>query len=479
MLRVLLIILAVVSITLALALDLSILYLVAVLLLLGAGALFTLEMRRRHDDVPEKFEPVDAPEDDLDSLGILEIRPRAKGASSGESSTPVKGESSMPMKNEKPERSAPREPSTKTPASPGNRERGESTSDENEAPARPRVTDIADPFGPRKVPASEQSSGSVLGEVREKTPRARVIVAEAESPVLAEVLVPAYRSLRAAVNAYTVCLLREEESPLRYHVAVIVSQNSYARESGSFAAKEPMLGGHRALVPVVYPRVGPGGFPKDRLAYYHEPISVRQVAMVPIVPKKSKNKYVLIVDTTNDGGLEAASVRVILEQYARLTTTILDSAAEGGLAELDDDPRPRREIIEEEMERARAMSHPLSLALVFLNRGESLDDAADEQLADAETAFESKLRDVVIDARVERFGELTYGVFYHGAPDGIAGWAAGLQASFEDENGILEGGVSVGVALMTDRHAGPDDLRSDATAALQESFETGECTIVG
>jgi hypothetical protein len=297
--------------------------------------------------------------------------------------------------------------------------------------------------------------------------------------LLEDILVPAYTSLRAAVDAYTVCLLRKEGSSLRYHVEVIVSQNSYARESGSFSVKEPLLAGHKSLVPVVYPRVGPDGFPKSRLGYYHEPISVRQVAMVPVAPKKTKSQYVLLVDTTSDGGLEAAPVRVLLEQYARLTNTVLDSAAEGSLANARTEPRPRREIIEEEMERARVMSHPLSLALVFLNRGESLDEADDDKLSDAESAFESKLRDVVIDARVERFGELTYGVFYHGDADGIAGWAAGLQASFEDENGVLAGGVSVGVALMTERHGSPDDLRSDATAALQESFETGECTIVG
>ncbi|NNF04604.1 MAG: hypothetical protein HKN17_09060 [Rhodothermales bacterium] len=465
MLRVLLIILAVVSITLALALDLPILYLVAVLLLLGAGALFTLEMRRRHDDVPEKFDPIAAPEEDLDSLGILEIRPRERSAASDTESDG--GAEGAPAEGSKPEKTRDHAAS------------GESLADDEEPLPKPRVADIAEPFGPRKSATRENSTDSILGEVREKAPRARIVVAEAASPVLKEVLVPAYKSLRAAVNAYTVCLLREEKSPLRYHVEAIVSQNSYARESGSFASKEPMLAGHKALVPVVYPRIGPGGFPKGKLGYYHEPISVRQVAVVPIVPKKSSDAYLLLVDTTNDGGLEAASVRVLLEQYARLTTTILESDAEGGLAEPDDEPRPRRDIIEEEMERARAMSHPLSLALVFLNRGEKLDDAGGDQLADAESAFENRLRDVVIDARVERFGELTYGVFYHGASDGVAAWAAGLQASFENENGVLEGGVSVGVVLMTDRHDGPDDLRSDATAALQESFETGECTIVG
>ncbi len=38
--------------------------------------------------------------------------------------------------------------------------------------------------------------------------------------------------------------------------------------------------------------------------------------------------------------------------------------------------------------------------------------------------------------------------------------------------------MSVGIAMLDDRHDGPDELRSDATAALRESFETGECIIL-
>ena len=440
MLRVLLIILAVVSISLAFALNLPILYLVAVLLLVAAGVVLTVQMRRRHRDVPEKFEPVAPPEDDLNSLGILEIKPKARGASSTKAAE----------------------------------------ADENEtATAAGESSD--EPVKAEPVAREQPEPTPVLSKVRKRPPKVRIMVAEAATPVYGDVLVPAFKSLRASIDAYTVCLLRQQESPLRYYVEAMVSQNSYAREGGSFSAKEPLMSGHRSLVPVVYPRVGPNGFPKDKLGYYHEPISVRQVAMVPVVPKKAEGPYVLLVDTTNDGGLEAASVRVLLEQYARLTQVLLDSAAEGSLAPSgESEPRPRRDIIAEEMERARTMSHPLSLALVFLNRGEELSASEDEALLDdTESAFETRLREVVMDARVERFGELTFGVFYHGAPDSIARWAAGVQASFEKENGLLEGGVSVGVALMTNRHETPDDLRSDATAALQESFETGECTIVG
>ena len=141
------------------------------------------------------------------------------------------------------------------------------------------------------------------GKARTKSPRPRIMVSEASSQSFADVLIPALRSLRASVDAYTVCLLRQEDVPLRYQVEVMVSQNSYARSGGAYSAKEPMLASHRALVPVVYPRVGPNGFPKAKLGYYHEQINVRQVAMVPVLPKKFDDLFILLVDTMNDGGL--------------------------------------------------------------------------------------------------------------------------------------------------------------------------------
>jgi len=154
----------------------------------------------------------------------------------------------------------------------------------------------------------------------------------------------------------------------------------------------------------------------------------------------------------------------------------LDTEAEGGLADLDATmpPKPRREIITEEMERSRSADHPLSLALVYLNGGES----AEGEVGELEEAMCSRLKNVALDARVERFGELTYGIFYHGAKAGIAAWAGRIQDGFPAEDTKLPGGVSVGVAVMQDRHQSADELRSDATAALQEAFSSGECIIV-
>lgn len=446
MLRVLFIILAVVSIALAIVLGLPTLYLLALALLIGAGLLVTMNMRRRHKDVPETFmQAPEQPAEDLASLGILDIKPKGDEVESD------------PVDPDAPEEVA---------ASP---------EEEAETESQPAATPD------RSVsPTAAQAHVAGVSKARQRPPRARIMVSEAASETKADVLIPCLRSLRASLDAYTVCLLRQEGVPLRYDVEVMVSQNSYARNGGSYSAKEPMLSGHKALVPVVYPRVGPNGFPKAKLGYYHEPINVRQVAIVPVVPKRYDELFMLVVDTMNEDGLEAASVRVLLEQYARLVTTILDTIDTDSESDTSSDaPRPRREIITDEMEQARSLSHPLSLALVYLNRGEALSGDGSADVDGLEELFSTRLRSVALDARVERFGELTYGIFYHGAHESLAEWASGIKEAFQEDAQDFEGGVSVGVAPLLDRHDGADSLRSEATAALQESFQSGECIIVG
>jgi len=459
MLRVLLIILSLVVAILAYALEQPMLYLLALGLLAGSATLTTAGMKKRHADIPESFmKAPEEPVEELSSLGIMEIKPKSESELVGEVE---QSDSVVSVDSE----------------SPGDLF-DEAALDASE-PAT-EMTEKARPSQSQKKAANDGRSKDVIGEVRTRKPRARIMVAEVAPGQDADVLIPALRSLRAGLDANTVCLLRQEKSPLRYHVEAIVSQNSYARGQGFFAANEPLLAGRGALVPVVYPKVGADGFSSKKLGYYHEPISVRQVAMVSVSTKESHDSYLLVVDTMNDGGLESASVRALLEQYARLFSTLHETAARGelGSQEVEASSKPRRDIIADEMERARSMSHPLALALVFLNRGEGLDETDSPEIHEMENAFEARLRQVASDGRIEQFGELTYGVFYHGEEEGVASWASHLQTSFVDEKGHLQGGVSVGVVMMQSRHEGPDDLRSDATAALQEAFKSGECTIV-
>jgi hypothetical protein len=447
MLRVLFIILAVVFVALAIVLDQPLLYLLAFALLIAAGLLVTLGMRKRHNDVPETFmQAPEQPDEDLASLGILDIKPRVSGAG--------------------------QEVSSEDQAKAGEEDPANVESEQSDS--LPTTVD-------RSIKASAaQAHVAGVSKARTRPKKARIMVSEASSETKADVLVPCLKSLRASLDAHTVCLVRQEDVPLRYEVEVMISQNSYARSGGIYSAKEPMLSGHRALIPVVYPRIGPNGFPKAKLGYYHEPINIRQVAIVPVVPKQHDELFLLVVDTLHEDGLEAASVRILLEQYARLVTTILETLDTSSKAdEASGAPRPRREIIADEMEQARTLSHPLSLALVYLNKGEALSGDGVGDIQDLEDQFESRLRSVALDARIERFGELTFGIFYHGDHDSLADWASGIKDAFPEEEKIFEGGVSIGVAPFQERHDAADELRSEATAALQESFESGECVIVG
>ncbi len=337
MLRVLFIILAVVAISLAIVLQQPLLYLVAVALLLGAGGLLTLKLKKRHSDIPETY--MQAPPEqmeELSSLGILDIRPRA-GEDEVQAERPPRQQA--PPGQASPEQFPPGQASPEQfppgQASPEQFPPGQA-SPEQLPPGKVSPVQVQTEFEMESVAVDSSSldlgvfddvddteeerseatgvtaelegaparpgdvRSPVLGRVRTRKPRARVMVSEASADQNADVLIPALRSLRAGLDAYTVCLMRQVKSPLRYHIEAIVSQNSYARSQGSFAAKEPLLAGHKALVPVVFPKVGAEGFPKSKLGYYHEPISVRQVAMGPVMPKKGSEPVLLGVDTTND-----------------------------------------------------------------------------------------------------------------------------------------------------------------------------------
>ena len=130
------------------------------------------------------------------------------------------------------------------------------------------------------------------------------------------------------------------------------------------------------------------------------------------------------------------------------------------------------------MEQARHEGQTLALALVYLNQAERIAEAGDATVNEAEHLLESRLQRATQRGRIERFGELTYGVFYDGDLPEVETWGAQVQEMLAMETGLLEGGVSIGIAVLQDRHDTPDVFRADATEALREAYETGTCTIL-
>ncbi len=118
---------------------------------------------------------------------------------------------------------------------------------------------------------------------------------------------------------------------------------------------------------------------------------------------------------------------------------------------------------------AAAADRQLALALVH-QRFEDGDD-----LTTREAALEAALRETG-DARVERFGDLTFGVFLRGPIEQVEEWVGRAHAHLNRADAAP---VAIGVAYLASHHDAPDALRADATDALQESYESGQPVLVG
>jgi hypothetical protein len=487
MIRVLFVVLAVVAIVLAIVLARPVLYLGAIVLLVAAAAMLAGGMRRRHAREIKVVRPPAEPRDELRDLGIVGIRPRGAGEGADEPDDALAEEEPTSEPDEVRESGRPAAAA---------RGAGRATEAERRSGMKPMTIGGNGPlFGQpltaareeRKpehgTPHSEHGAAgheAGAGSVRKKSRTARILVEGVSDAFDGEVMLSVLRGLRAAVDATTVCLLRQEEGALSYSVEAVVSRNAFARNGGRFAVTEALLAGHRPLEPVVLSCAAPGGFEPKRLGYYHETIAIRQVAFVPMSGADGRAAWLLVADSMGDSGLERTAATRALAEFGRLVHSFV---SRGMTAPSRSTPagvplRPRREIIADEMDAARDGRAPLALALVYLNRAESIGESGEGTLRDVDEAFHERLKSSTSDGRVERFGELTYGVFRCVEVDDAARWASDLQARMAGEGGLLEGGVSVGVAMLGDRHDGPDQLRSDATAALRESYETGECVIL-
>ena len=151
------------------------------------------------------------------------------------------------------------------------------------------------------------------------------------------------------------------------------------------------------------------------------------------------------------------------------------------MREAKEDARPRSEIVDEEIWRAQDQGTSLALALVYLNCAEDIaDEGGQRAVMQAESLLVQRLRETVRGARVERFGELLFGVFFKEAGEAVEQWAIRLQQDMLADSRLPGGGaVSIGIAVLDDGNASAEALRGEATQALREAFATGMPTIVG
>jgi hypothetical protein len=448
MIRFLLVLVAVLIAVLALVLDRPWLYAAAGVPLLGALGLLgqqLWEAYQRREGAPTA--PSDTPP--LEDLGIMDVRPHDRqGGSNGSSASG----------------------------------------------AEPSVA----PAGTQSDPAPEGADGAAsVSATDPESETATQTVAEAAPDVDADeqpVLGPFLESLRAALGARTVGLLVQEEVILEYRIEACASTEPGPQNGSVFETQSPLLTATMSRQSVTVRRMNA----EDRadLGYYETAPAIEQVALAPVPESNSASTVFLLADATAEVDLEASGARSLLERFADTIEMLRDAdpaasdseeeafveaeSPNGAPAETDgeaDPPRPRHEIIAEEMTAADAGDDDLALVLVHLNRAESIARRGPEAVDTAEQLLRTRLEHFAPGQRVERFGELTYGLFPRQGLDEVETWAADLQDALAEETGELEGGVSVGVAVRSPRHDA-QELRADATEALREAYETGTCTIV-
>ncbi|MEM8485526.1 MAG: GGDEF domain-containing protein [Bacteroidota bacterium] len=294
-----------------------------------------------------------------------------------------------------------------------------------------------------------------------------------------EALFRMLNAVQASVDGYTACLIKRENDG-RCSVEAIVSQNPQALGSKSLQLDHLLDDQAPAGTAVVVKDLDPNKAAMEELGYYATPVSIRQVAIAPIKAPGDEASYYLLVDALGWQDLDDPWQRLMIGQFANLLGTFMSTPVlEGDSGEfIKPRVRPRREIIAEEIDRARTKKHPLALALIYLNRAEQVADEGGKAISDAERAMATRLELSVNGGRLERFGELTYGIFQDEGVSEVEAWALQLQEELVRESDHFEGGVSIGIALLQDRHKDADEFRADATEALREAFETGATTII-
>lgn len=422
--------------------TITILSIIAILIsLAGMAALILWRKRMASPSSPARqvgsTSAVRSAEDELNALGILEIRP--KGATPS-----VKDDEPVAVVSRAEEESG---------------ERSDGAEESFRAMDRKEVEEAAD-------------SDAMNEEAAPKTSSNRGGVSRREA------LFRLMNAVQASVDGYTACLVKRGIDG-RCAVEAFVSQNPQALESESFLLNA-FFSGERVLEQAVTVfEVGTADLPTDTLLYYNDPVAVRQLAIAPIKGADGIETYFLLVDALSWQDLDDPWQRLMIGQFATLLGTFLATPVS------DDDGefvrpriRPRREIIAEEMSQARSESYPLALALVYLNSAEDVSKTGEKAVVDAERIMGDRLGVAANGSRLERFGELTYGVFFAEEVSEVEAWALRLQQELLEEGHYFENGVSIGIALLQDRHEDADDFRADATDALREAYETGACTII-
>ena len=484
MLRVFLVLLAILLAVLAFVFDRSWLYAGAGLPLVGALSLVGWQMWTRYQRHQER-EPTrgdeNDPKEDLEEFGIVDVRPEGAEDAPGSAST------STP----------PDEPAAPTPT-PADSTGDPRTNTPSSNPAPPALDHPAVTAPEETSETDDPSEASQTAPDNDKLedPDDRDPAGASSSDDTG--LTALLASARAALGAQTVCLLVQEDVTLEYRIEACASAMADVQTTGTFETQRPLLSARMSRQAVAVQSLDEET--RSSLGYYRRPpATLSQMAVAPVQRPDDPATIFLLADTDGATDLASSRARRLLEHYAEMADLLLDSDPPAPLESTDQEnapledpmrdteesetgnedlPPPRRTIIAEEMDAAQESADSLALALVHLNRAESIARRGEDVVATTERRMRARLEQEAPGHRIERFGELTYGIFLRGDAEEAEEWAVAVQDAMADETGALEGGISVGVAVQGPSHTEPERLRADATEALREAYETGTCTIV-
>ncbi len=431
MLRFLLSVLAVVLVVLAYLQEMQELWVAAIVLTTVVLVMWSVHSWRHYRSSRRpSLSGVPAPlddEPDLQALGILDIRPRNSDSAS----------SNVPRGSED------------APDTDGNRLKSSDTSGETSDGARLREFVTANhALGARRhtaqptIPTIKPPNEAVLG--------------------------PLLEAVRAALDAHTTCLLQQSADTSECHVVAIAGEDRARQAGESFVSKQPLVSPSDTAQSITLRSVDGTDLESRGLGYSRTPGSVQQIAVAPV----GGPELYLVADTTKEFGLSDPRASTLLAEFARMIRLLL-----GNYDPVKSKPRPRRDIIQEEIDDAREHSTKMALAIVYLNRGEEVLAAGEAAVQEAEMRQRALLEQTQIPSRVVRFGPCMFGVFIYGGISEIEAWDEEVQDMLHTVGGLLEGGVSIGIAIFGSRHETPDDLRNDAKKALGEAYSTGSSVV--
>ena len=268
---------------------------------------------------------------------------------------------------------------------------------------------------------------------------------------------------RAAIGGHAVGALRQLTEDGQEFSILGTAGLDWAKSRGDrFRFQVPLLSSSQRLT---IRSVNATDLPARYLNYSFNAGVIKRVAITRI----GATSIVLLIDTVDEYGLMHPRTVDLIELFAQTLNLLFYR---------EDPLRPRHEIISEEIARARSRGQELALALVLLNNAESVSKLGRGLIQQVEGSMAASLKRSAMSHRVEKFGELLFGVFTDGRRASLEVWHEQVRAAIAEDKVHLEGGVTIGIAVLNERHTDAIALREEARKALVEAYNRGGRTVI-